>query len=296
MVKNILLGLFVIFMLNLSFASAVGDTDLQVDNYYPAPVQAGDYFNIWLKLANKGDILTKGASIKFISNYPFSLDPDESKEIIIDELVAGKSVIKNFKVRVDSGAKEGDNNIAFAFKDCTGCAWKEKSFPVTIVEAQTMFDVVLQELNTDGVFIAIANIGKNPANAITVKIPEQEIFETQLISASVVGNLESGDYTLVGFKIAPKKEYAKITEEKELRIQIDYTDPLGIRRTVIENIMLKPSSLSKLNSQNLNTSTKQTSSGFFSGFWFWAVIVILMSLTGKKLYKKFGKRVIHKIK
>lgn len=295
MIKKILLSLFIIFLLNLSFASAVSDTDLVVDNYYPAPVQAGDYFNIWLKLSNRGDILTNGVSIKFIPEYPFSLNPDEETEIVIDELAKGKSVIKNFKVRVDSGAKEGDNNIAFSYKDCAGCVWKEKSFPVTIVEAQTMFDVVLQELNSDGVFIAIANIGKNPANAISVRIPEQEIFETQLVSASIVGNLESGDYTLVGFKIAPKKEYTKVTEEKELQIQIDYTDPLGIRRTVLEKIMLNPSSLTKLTAQSTSTNASTQKSGFFSGFWFWVVVIIAAFYAGKKLYKRYGRRIVHKL-
>ena len=244
---------------------------------------------------NYGDIRSEGAGIKFIPEYPFSLDPGENNEIIIKELPIGKSVIQGFKVRVDAGAREGENNIAFAYKDCLGCEWKEQSFPVTVLEAQTMFDIVLQEISSEGVFFAIANIGKNPANAVTVRIPEQENFGTKLISASIVGNLESGDYTMVGFQIIPKQskipgeEKIRSLEEKTLTIQIDYTDPLGERRTVQETIMLNPSTLI-MNEGITAMGMRGKKQSFFSGFWFWVVLIAVIVFTGKKLHKKYRRK------
>lgn len=281
--RKIIVLIFVMVLLGLGIANA--SVELSVNNYYPMPVEAGDYFNVFLKIANTGASPTD-STIKFKPSFPFSVDNNATSEEIITNLDAGSAVTKKFKIRVDAGSKEGDNSLMFQYTDCEGCNWKEKSVPITIIEAQTTFDIVLQEINEEGIFIAIANIGKNSANAVTVRIPEQENFKTQLVSASIVGNLESGDYTLVGFQIIPK---SKDSEEKELLIQIDYTDPLGIRRSVSESLMLSPNVLTEISSKQttVNTTTKNgTKTSFFSGFWFWTLIIIISIKFGMKLYKK----------
>jgi len=288
-----------VFTLNLGEASA--GVTISAENYYPAPAEAGDYFDIILKITNTGDDVTD-AVVKFKQSYPFSLDPGGEEEIVINNLGAKSAVTRKFKVRVDAGAKEGDNPLTFQYKDCLGCFFEEKSIPILVMEAQTMFDVVLQEISSEGVYIAIANIGKNPANAVTVRIPEQENFVTKLISASIIGNLESGDYTLVGFQIIPKSESQGIifrrgennTEEasnqKELIVQIDYTDPLGGRRSVNEKILLNPNSLSGVSLGAIdNVSMRQQKSGFFSflkDFWFWISVVLVLIIFRKKIYNK----------
>lgn len=276
----------ILIMVLLGLGTANASVELSVNNYYPMPVEAGDYFNVFLKVANTGASSTDSI-IKFKPSFPFSVDNNATSEETITNLDAGSAVTKKFKIRVDAGSKEGDNSLIFQYTDCEGCNWKEKSVPITIIEAQTTFDIVLQEINEEGIFIAIANIGKNSANAVTVRIPEQENFKTQLVSASIVGNLESGDYTLVGFQIIPK---SKDSEEKELLIQIDYTDPLGIRRSVSESLMLSPNVLTEMSSKQttVSTTTKNgTKTSFFSGFWFWILIIIVSVKFGIKLYKKF---------
>ena len=305
--KKIILILFAVFLLSLNFVSAV---DISLDNYYPTPAEAGDYFNAKLSITNKDEITTD-ASIKFKPSYPFSLDPGEDEEVIIDNLGPGSTVTRNFKIRVDAGAKEGDNSLIFQYKDCPGCVWKEKNVLVTVMEAQTMFDVVLQELNAEGVFIAIANIGKNPANAVTVRIPEQEYFKTKLISAQIVGNLESGDYTLVGFQILPKSEQQVssgqqlsrenrqqnvVDIEKELFIQIDYTDPLGIRRSITEKVLLSPSALSKISSESATSTAsnlKSQRTSTWKNTWFWVSLILIIVLLRNKILKLY-RRLRHK--
>ena len=242
--------------------------------------------------------------------YPFSLDPGEDEEIVISQLKSGgyDTTIIKFKIRIDATAKEGENQIEFQYKDCLNCGWVKKEISVAVVESQTTFDVVLQEVTSEGVFIAIANIGKNPANAVTVRIPEQEDFRTKLVSASIVGNLASGDYTIVGFQIVPKSQLqtqstqgsqtrkiqTNITQEKELSVQIDYTDPLGVRRSIIKKVLLNPASLS-LMSSGLTTQTtthimggNQTS--FFSGTWFWISIALLVIMIGRVIYWRLKER------
>jgi len=261
MKRNILI---LVMILSVGLVNAI---DLTVDNYYPVPVEAGDYVNVWLKVSNKGSSDAEDTSLRIKQDYPFSLDPGEDGEIVIKKIEQGSFTLQKIKIRVDAGAKEGDNKITFQYKDCKNCEWKEKGIYIIVVESQTTFDVVLQELNAEGVFIAVANIGKNPANAVTVSIPEQENFKTELVSASIIGNLESGDYTLVGFKIIPKSEQSQKdlsgkektnaeSSRDELLVQVHYTDPLGIRRKILKTITLNPVSLNKFSSRNEMMSGK----------------------------------------
>lgn len=292
----ILLALFG-FVLCSGVVSAV---DLSVENYYPTPVEAGDYFTIWLKIANREENPVEGVAVRFKQSYPFSLDPGEEEELAIGALEPKSSVTKSFKIRVDKEAKEGDNNIEFEYKDCAGCLWTERSMPITVIEYQTTFDVVLQEISSDGVFIAIANIGKNQANAITVSIPEQEYFTTDLTSSSIVGNLESGDYTIAAFKILPNQISTEdrkdsLNTKKELFVQIDYTDPFGVRRSVVKQLLLNPSSLTRVSGDQTETSTQfvrknsAQGSSFIKDIWFWVSVVLVVILFRnpiKKMYKK----------
>ncbi|MDD5178128.1 MAG: hypothetical protein PHT54_02505 [Candidatus Nanoarchaeia archaeon] len=305
--KNILLFAG-IFLLSLTAVSA--SVEISATSYYPTPAEAGDYLNVQLKVINKGDSSTD-AVVRFKETYPFTMDPGDEAEVTIEGLEEGSMATQKFKIRVDSGAKEGENPLTFEYKDCPGCVWKEKSVPITVIEAQTTFDVVLQELNTEGVYLAIANIGKNTANAVTVRIPEQEYFATDIISASIVGNLESGDYTLVGFQIVPKTTQPASTstdekepvgrgnmgssvsqEEQNLKVQIDYTDPLGERRTVYETILISPSSLMSTSATIDATVMKSAKSSFFSNvIWFWVVVVLVLGFIGKKyVYPKLKKK------
>lgn len=320
-INIVFLGILLL-LLNICLVNGV---EVKIDNYYPMPAEAGDYFNVQLKVQN-GDVNKVDTEVKFKPSYPFSLDPGEQGAFAITGLEAGGVVSQKFKIKVDAGAKEGENSLTFQYKDCSGCVWKEKSIPITVIEAQTSFDVVLQELNSEGVFIAIANIGKNPANAVTVRIPEQEDFKTQLVSASIVGNLESGDYTLVGFQIVPKNGVGQNTasasgaglrskgvnkngatqeqsipdELEDLLVQVDYTDPLGIRRSIIKNVQLNPSTLVKLSSSGTGTGaagfsgrTSGTGTSIYSNTWFWVsigLLVVLVIVNGRRAYRKLRKK------
>lgn len=281
----VLLALFSM-MLSMGIANAI---EVSIENYYPTPVEAGNYFTAWLKISNPEENPAIRSGVKFEPSYPFSLDPGEEKEAIIEKLEAGGSVTKSFKVRVDKEAKEGENNIAFDFKDCDGCIWNKKTMPITVIEYQTMFDVVLQEVTPEGVFIAIANIGKNSANAVTVSVPEQESFRTELVSSSIVGNLASGDYTLAGFKILPQQADQK--EKQPLSLQIAYTDPFGVRRTVVKQIMLSPASLSKISmAADIAAGRAKQNSSLTKNMWFWTTLglALIAALLALKRTKKRG--------
>ena len=83
MKKNILYLFLVILISVFSLNIVSAGVTVSVDSYYPTPSEAGDYFNIILKITNTGESATN-AVIKFKDSYPFSLDPGEEKEITIN--------------------------------------------------------------------------------------------------------------------------------------------------------------------------------------------------------------------
>lgn len=310
--KTILFTLMIIAgLLGASYASAM---DISIENYYPNPVEAGDYFNIWLKVSNRQSQEIPNAIVKLEPRYPFTLEPGEESEIVINNLPGGGSfVTKKMRVRVDAGAKEGENTLKLVYQEGIGVGWKDINIPIIVAELQTSFDVVLQELNTEGVFIAVANIGKNPANAVTVSIPPQDNFKTGAIASSIVGNLESGDYTLVNFQITSKVEqgarpaantqqgtiqerptFSLTDEEEALTVQIEYTDVLGKRRTIEKALMLSPALLARtagaangaLGNGQFGRNAATTSSLFdTSNKWMWASAALVAFILVLEVYR-----------
>ena len=78
--------------------------------------------------------------------------------------------------------------------------------------------------------IAIANTGKNTANSAVVRIPEQTDFRVTGSDGQMVGNLESGDYTITSFSVSAMPNNNK--ESQTLLFDIYYTDNIGERRIV----------------------------------------------------------------
>ena len=113
----------------------------------------------------------------------------------------------------------------------------QKDFNITITDVQTDFDVVIQEASGTQVSIGIVNIGKNTANSLIVRIPQQENFRASGTSEQIVGNFAAGDYTIVSFNIIsiarnarnatlPRNftQFSSQNASQPLKIQIDYTD------------------------------------------------------------------------
>ncbi len=222
--------ILILFALIISISTVTAVSHVQLMRYNPVPAQAGEYVDVWIKFQNKGSSNLEGAAIKFIPSYPFSLDPTEENEKDLGTVIPGQFSIQKFKIRIDKGAVEGDNTITFEYKECIGCVWNEISPTINIIEAHTDFEIVVQELAKEGTSIAIANIGKNPANSITIKIPEQQDIEVKGISSTIIGNLYAGDYTIATYNLIPKNP------ENNLEVEIHYTDSLGERHIITKTI------------------------------------------------------------
>jgi hypothetical protein len=102
-------------------------------------------------------------------------------------------------------------------------------------------------------------------------VPKQEGFTTSGAIANIVGNLDSGDYTLVTFDISksisrePGSNVTIVSQDDTITIEISYTDTLGIRRTVDKEVYYSFGGPSMMNTSSLAGNFAQRSSGSSNG-------------------------------
>jgi hypothetical protein len=229
-------------------------------NQNPTSADPGGYVDLLFKIENFGTENAENVTFELLPKYPFSLDPGESA---IQELGTIKGLqrgdnafLLRYKVKVDKDAVDGDSEIKLKYSYGSNTAYSTQAFNVTISNPRTDFEAVVQDSTDTSTTIAIANIGANTAYSTIVKIPQQEDFRVSGISASIIGNLDAGDYTLVSFQIIstntvnisnptgiPPTESqtgmstdVSMSSNRNITVEISYTDTLGIRRTVQKQV------------------------------------------------------------
>lgn len=300
--------------------SASSDTNLcnlnvSLVNQDPYPATPDSYLNILLQVTGVGTTNCGGAKISLSLDYPFSMDSGNNLQIL-QANTYNKDGFKDvwnvpYTLRVDKNALEGDSQLTvkYAPGNWDSNSYLTKKFNISIKDYQTSFDAVIQDFSSNQVSIALANTGKYAANAVVVRVPQQENYIVTSSDGQMVGNLDSGDYTLVSFSLTPKSNqiqnrnqtfqnqdriyYKNSTtpnqiNEKDLLIQVYYTDNLGERRVVNMSLPLNMQSFGSSNSTSSNFSRYNTQKK--SSFpWFWVILLIFVLLM-ITLYKKFPKQ------
>ncbi len=269
-----------------SKTSASSNLVVQVLKYEPYPVNAGDWFDLWIKVQNIGQENAKDVKFELIPDYPFSSTDSLVKSygtifgIIdaynVDQTYDSSQVIMKFRVKVADNAPEGQSifKIKASMKNSeSGIIY---SLPIEIGKTKTDFDVVMQDSTTQGTSFAIANIGENSASALTVSIKPQANVKIEGAQSSIVGNLDKGDFTTVTFPISPSNSLSEVT------VQLSYTDVAGVRNTVEKTV---PVSISSNFGQ---TTTKSSSSS--SSKYLYLIIGIILGVLAIFIFKKIKKK------
>jgi len=258
-----------IWLIGLSLVNVVSATScsptIQLVSQDPSPAVPDDYTNVLFQVSNLGGC--SGFAVNFAPDqYPFSLDSSTSPLQTINAVpfAAGspdQTWTIPYKVRVDKDALDGDYALKLQYHEGVSgnfqvLGYAEEDFNVSIQDSRTSFDSVVQQISGNSVSIAIANTGKYAANAVVVRVPTQDSFVVSGTAGQMVGNLASGDYTLVGFTVSPRTSlpgnYTRGMARNQtqagnysapispsLLINIAYTDNLGIRRDVNMSLPLQ---------------------------------------------------------
>jgi len=327
--KKLLIAIILVSILSMKLAESADANYIAIDvvslkttfvNQDPYPADTGSYVDLLFKVENWGTKKAENVVFELLPEYPFSLDPGVSatKELgTIGGLETDeKAYFVKYKVRVDEDAIDDEYEIKVKCTYDTGAVSgtiaSTRTFNVTISNPRTYFDVVIQDSTTTSTTLAIANIGANDAYSVIVRIPEQMNFRVTGTSASVIGNLDAGDYTLVSFQITSNTGISNISSTGgnippirsfnrtatnismvrggNLAVEIAYTDTLGIRRTVQKELRLDASGITGTGTRTQQTqgSQLQIPSGglMYIGIGIAGIIIIVAFFKIKRRKKK----------
>jgi hypothetical protein len=222
------------------FATDSSMLNISMVNQDPYPAEPGGYVDLLFTLENWGTDSASNVAVELLPAYPFSLDPGTNATRVIGTIKGfqtdEKAVQVDYKVRVDKDAVDGTSEIKVRYTYDNGMS-VEKAFTVSVSNPKTDFDVVVQDITSPSVTLAIANIGANDGYAVIVGIPDQDAFKATGTSRTILGNLNAGDYTLATFQVIPVNQGSN-TGNRSLTVEISYTDTLGIRRTIDKDVRL----------------------------------------------------------
>lgn len=293
----IFITLFLVTLLflvnNVAAQSSTCNLDVTLVNQDPYPAIPGDYVEVLFQINGVQNPDCEGSNFEISLEYPFSIDPNDSTKKTLE----GSTYYRDRKtdwiipydIRIDKNAVEKTYQIEAKYGpgSFSEGSYFSKKFNLTVEDIRTDFDLVIQESSGTDVSIAIANIGKNTANSLIIRIPEQENYGVSGTNGQMVGNLDSGDYTIVSFTLA---QIGRGSDSSTLQVQLDYTDSIGERRSIIKNVdfisaspvgfnmtgngQVPSGNFGNGNFQRGNFQAQQSTS-VFKSIWFWLVIAIL---------------------
>ncbi|MFH1126995.1 MAG: COG1361 S-layer family protein [archaeon] len=182
----------------------------------------------------------------------------------------------------------------------------------------TDFDVAYAESSNGEISFSIANVGSNPANSVTVMIPEQRDYRVTGSNSFMIGNLNKGDYTVASFSLQSAANMtsqggmnvrnrdpaaANFTQDRirplaqnsstgALVIHIAYTDTMGERHIVEKEVnMAAQSGIASSGAQaTFRTGGQRTvQSSFFATYGNY-IIVIAILLVAFFIHREHRKR------
>jgi hypothetical protein len=154
----------------------------------------------------------------------------------LGNLKPGDEASITFDLAVDVSATTGVYNLPVKITGQN--KYSSNDFVGLVVAGTTDFELSYEE--TMGSFtLSVANVGVNPASAVTVSLPYQNNFNIAGSSSSVIGTLNPGDYTSAIFQLTQKPGAGK-----DLDVVITYTDTSGARDVITKSLPVELSSAS----------------------------------------------------
>ncbi len=146
----------------------------------------------------------------------------------IGNLKPGDEAAVTFDLSVDISATPGVYNLPVTVTGLNN--YQSDNFAGLVVAGTTDFELSYQE-TIGSLSLNVANVGVNPASAVTVSLPQQDNFDVIGSSSSVLGSLNPGDYTSAIFQIQHK-----LRSGNGLNVLLQYTDTSGARHSITKDL------------------------------------------------------------
>ena len=266
-----------------------------------AKLQPGRETNLTFTVTNTGNAPLQNMVFSWNDPKGVILPVYSSDTKYVKYLDSGESVSLNYVVIADVNANPGlyQLNLNLQSETLLNATTSTITTKAGIfVGGETDFDVAFSESTAGQTSLSVSNIGNNPAQSVSVVIPQQENFRVSGTNSAIIGNLDKGDYTLVSFQIAAAGSFNQTRGARTstsmplaptqatggnaagrnvLIVDIEYTDTTGERRTVEKNVPIQ------FRATTTGTATGTTgfggrsqNTGFLQIYGMWIIIIVLL--------------------
>ena len=275
---SILILVTIFGLVNLTtpvYAYIFGSTVLQIQElkYNPYPAEAGKYMDLWIKIENIGTQEAKDVTCILLPEYPFSLDPNENATRHIGKLPGAEEVILQYKLRVDSNAVEGWNEIKIKCQTENSNNWAIHEFDIYVESKIPEFATgsivseptkLFPDSEENKLSIEIQNIGTGDAELVTSELilPKNIVPSESYSNIANLGTIEEGESKIAEYYIDVDK--STIPGNYKAKLIIKYKDSNNNRKeyknqTLDVDIVVKPLPLFEI--ENVNTTPDKLSQG-----------------------------------
>ncbi len=157
------------------------------------------------KITNVGNSPIKDLTFSWSNSNSVILPVGSDNTKYIKYLDAGASADLEYQVIADSGVSAGLYQLALslAYTDSINSSVKTiNTIAGVYVGGGTDFDIAFSESSSGTTSFTIANIGSNPATSVSIIIPVQQSWQVTGANSVIIGNLNTGDYTVASFTLA----------------------------------------------------------------------------------------------
>lgn len=155
--KKPVIGVIIIFLAALAMQSAaaeptnlMADIEISLISQEPDPIGPGSYVELRFKIENYGFYSAEDVEIEILPKFPFSLDPGEDAINKIGTIGGkqrgAKAYTFDYKIRVDSNAVEGENEIELRWRTQDN-VWVKETFNVDVQTAVALLSI--KEFSSD---------------------------------------------------------------------------------------------------------------------------------------------------
>ena len=261
--------------LSHAYAYISGSAVLQIQElkYNPYPAEAGKYVDLWIKIENVGTEEAKDVTCILLPEYPFSLNPNENATRHIGKLPGTEDVILQYKLRVDSDAVEGWNEMKIKCQTENSDSWVIHEFDIYVESKIPEFAIgsitseptkLFPDSKENKLFIEIQNIGTGDAELVSSELvlPRGIVPSESYSNIANLGTIKTGESKIAEYYIDVDKN--TIPGNYNAKLIIKYKDSNNNRKeyknqTLDVDIVVKPLPLFEI--ENAATNPSKISQG-----------------------------------
>lgn len=267
--------------------------DITID---PNVVNPGKPTEVVFTIKNVGSTPVSNISLSWTEEENLVLPLGSDNKRYVSVLTAEQETTVSYLVTADPNITPGiyPLDVTVTFNDIDAVR-TQTSHVGLIVGGKTEFEVSAELLSSGQVSISIANIGSNNAGAVVVRVPEQSGVTVSGSNASILGNLNKGDFTLANFELRttgfqrPSASDTTVPDEdsgrRTILVQIDYTDTTGERQSVQKQLEMNFVSSSETETTATGFAGRQRTASQDNAVIVWALLAVL--IVGAAAYNRF---------